>query len=148
MDKIKLAVISLGLLFLLWVASWFGLFGLIGSSNTKLQEVSAPTSIEVSQATITLDFGDGKVINDKLETDESTTAYSALIKLAENNNLELKTKQYDFGVFVESINGLKSGADMAWIYFVNGESGQVAADQMEVNPGDKVEWKYIKPSGE
>jgi hypothetical protein len=34
---------------------------------------------------------------------------------------------------------------MAWIYFVNDESGQIAADQYQLAPGDIVEWKYIKP---
>ena len=34
---------------------------------------------------------------------------------------------------------------MAWIYFVNGQSGSVASDQYQLKEGDLVEWKYVVP---
>jgi hypothetical protein len=73
------------------------------------------------------------------------TAYDILIKAADENNIEIDAEQYDFGVFVRSIAGFENTNERAWIYFVNGESGQVSADNQEVNPGDLIEWKYIKP---
>jgi hypothetical protein len=75
-------------------------------------------------------------------------AFQALSGAAKKQNLELKTKQYDFGVFVEQVGGLPNTADNAWIYFVNGKSGTVAADKQPLNAGDIVEWKYTKPSME
>jgi len=46
---------------------------------------------------------------------------------------------------VESVDGLVNSASQAWIYFVNGEAGQVAADQHQLTAGDRVEWRYTKP---
>jgi hypothetical protein len=73
-------------------------------------------------------------------------AFTALTALAKQKNLELKTKQYDFGVFVEQIGTLANTKEKAWIYFVNGKSGTVAADKQNLNAGDTVEWKYITPT--
>ena len=82
------------------------------------------------------------------EQESELTAYD-LLKMAESEGLvETEVEEYDFGVFVKAINGLKSSKDKAWIYFVNGESAQIAADQLVLKPGDLVEWKYISPSEE
>ena len=42
--------------------------------------------------------------------------------------------------------GTENTKDLSWIYFVNGKSGEVAADKYELKNGDKVEWKYMKPN--
>lgn len=73
------------------------------------------------------------------------TAYDALLKAGEDNGWEIETKQYDFGVFIESINGKKNTEDRAWIYYVNGTAGSVASDKQELSDGDIVEWSFIKP---
>jgi hypothetical protein len=75
-------------------------------------------------------------------------AYTALTVMAKQQNLDVKTKQYSFGVFVEQVGALANSKDNAWIYFVNGKTGIVAADKQSVVSGDMVEWKYIKPSME
>ena len=80
-----------------------------------------------------------------IQVEEEATAFDALKNLAEKENISLETQQYDFGIFVKSIDGKESSAETAWIYFVNGESGTVAADLYKLKPGDVVEWKYIKP---
>jgi len=72
-------------------------------------------------------------------------AFQALSEAAKKQNLELKTKQYDFGVFVEQIGTLANTKEKSWIYFVNGKAGTVAADKQSLNPGDTVEWKYVMP---
>lgn len=69
----------------------------------------------------------------------------ALQAVAARNNLVVRTKQYDFGVLVEQIGDRANTNDRAWIYFVNSVSGDVAADKKELNDGDVVEWKYIRP---
>lgn len=103
------------------------------------KEANKPLSI-----TTEIDFGDQTPVQHITEADD-LTAYSALTKTAEAFNYEVVTEQYDFGVFIKSINGYKSSADKSWIYFVNGESGMVAADQVKLNQGDTVSWKYIPP---
>ena len=91
-----------------------------------------------------VDFGDQEPVQVTLE-EGTYTAFSALVAAVETMEYELQTQQYDFGVFVQSINGYESTAEQAWVYSVNGESGMVAADQMQLNPGDTVTWKYVAP---
>jgi len=150
MNKIKLALYTLGFLFFLWIASWFGLFSFLGSSLNVQNENITPTQNvqEADRVTVAIDFGDENVFVDIIEIDENSTAFSVLSKYAESEGLEVNTVQYDFGVFVDSIDGFKSGSDKAWIYYINSESGQVAADTAKVNPGDSIEWKYVPPSME
>ncbi len=50
-------------------------------------------------------------------------------------------KQYDFGVFIESINGVKPDAQHFWKLYVNGTESQVGADSMQTRNGDVIEWK-------
>ena len=69
-------------------------------------------------------------------------ALEALMLVAEEKGWLVETKEYDFGTLVEGINDQKNSADSAWMYFVNGELGQVAADQNQLKPGDVVEWKW------
>lgn len=95
---------------------------------------------------LTLNFGNESSTSYTLPFAQNLTAFDVLKETSEKENIPLETQQYDFGVFVKSINDFESTAEMAWIYFVNGESGQVAADQHELKPQDVVEWKYIEPS--
>lgn len=81
----------------------------------------------------------------KINVGQEKTAFEALQKVVKDNNWPLITKQYDFGVLVEGINGKINTKDKAWIFLVNQEAGKMAADKQKVNPGDVVEWKYEKP---
>lgn len=108
-------------------------------------EVSPPPATNLQSATLVIDYGDGKPSKHPVEIADDSTAFSLLKTISEKENITLVTQQYDFGIFVKSIGGKISSSEMAWIYFVNGESGQIAADQMKVNSGDTVEWRYVKP---
>ena len=94
--------------------------------------------------TLTVDFGDGETITESIEG--VSTAYELLEEVAKRKDFEIEVENYDFGVLVTSINGYEGALERAWIYFVNGETGEVAADQAEVSPGDTVEWKFIETS--
>jgi len=83
------------------------------------------------------------LINDGTKQDE--TAFSILKADLDVKNILYTTKTYDFGIFVESIDGKISGTDMAWIYYVNDKSGDIASDKYTLKAGDVVEWKYEKP---
>lgn len=120
---------------------------------TKNQSVQAPpspptTDANLQSAMLVIDYGEGNSSSYNLGVDEKSTAFSLLSEFAEKENVSLETQQYDFGVFVKSVGGKESSAEAAWIYYVNGQSGQVAADLMKVNPGDTVEWKYVPPTEE
>ncbi len=76
---------------------------------------------------------------------QASTPYEVLVLIARKNNIELQTKQYDFGIFVEGIGEQKMTKDKVWIYYVNGKSGEVASDKYILKQGDIVEWKYTTP---
>jgi hypothetical protein len=106
-----------------------------------------PTQQVSQNVKLLIDYGDGSSSNYEAEL-ASQTAFDLLKAASDSQNLELDYQQYDFGVFVKSINGLESGPDKAWIYFVNGESATVGADQYQLKPGDLVEWNYMTPTEE
>ncbi|MBU0570110.1 DUF4430 domain-containing protein, partial [Patescibacteria group bacterium] len=90
--------------------------------------------------------GEVQTLEKTVNNEEKLTVFGILEKFAEEEGVELESQQYDFGVFVKSIAGYEGSAETAWIFFVNGESGQVSADQYELKNGDVVEWKYLEPS--
>jgi hypothetical protein len=97
---------------------------------------------EPSLVLLKIDFGDGEEVAEEVE---AVDALEGLTKLAVGKGLVIKTKSYDFGTLVEEIGGRANSDEKAWIYFINDEAGTVAADKVELSPGDVVEWRYIKP---
>jgi len=127
------------------IGAFFAKTYFLDTSNSQPE----PTLIlsETKKVQISVDFGDGQVITESFEDFDGKTAFDLLKKLTESKDLKLETKIYDFGVFVQAIDGKESGSDKAWIYFVNGMSAQLAADRYQLQAGDNVEWKYKAPSG-
>jgi hypothetical protein len=110
-----------------------------------------PAPISSPPATFTQMVSLSITANNKTQTfaenySASQSAFALLQTVTSKNNLPLTFKQYSFGTLVESINNLKNTKDLAWIYFVNGQSAAIGADQYQVQPGDLIEWKYLKPS--
>lgn len=117
------------------------------NSNLK-NSLTTPTSnvaVAESKINLVIDFGNGDIKNFDLTANSEDTAFSILKTATEKENINLQVKQYDFGVFVEKIGESESTAEKSWIYYVNGESGQIAADQQKLKNGDKIEWKYEIP---
>lgn len=101
-----------------------------------------PSSVrEKPRVMLVIDFGGGRLAS---QSAYAKTAYEALINGASEQQLAVKTKQYDFGVFVESIGDKMGTQDYFWKYLVNGKEGTVAGDKQEVRDGDTVEWRYTK----
>jgi len=139
--------------FFLFILAATGVVILSAFNAPKFIDFPAQQTSQVSQpgiesAVLLIDYGENNVSTYSLDVEDDTTAFSLLVKVTQKENISLETKEYDFGVFVESINGVVGTSEMAWIYFVNGRSGQIAADQQKVSPGDTVEWRYIAPNGE
>ena len=90
--------------------------------------------------------GDSETFTVELKN-STTTAFNLLENKAEELNFVLKTKMYDFGIFIEAIGDKENGQDgKYWMYYVNDEMPMVAADKEEIGPDDKVEFKFEKPS--
>lgn len=129
---------------ILVLASSFILFKNYNSKKASDVPVNQQSGYE-ARVDITLDFGNKEIKTGELVADASDTAYSILEKFTEKEDISLETTKYDFGVFVKKIGTFESTAKKSWIYYVNGESGQVAADQVKLKNGDKVLWKYETP---
>jgi len=131
-------------LLIIALATSFLLFKNYNSNKTSLVPENQQTGYE-ARVSLAIDFGNKEVKNFDTTIGIDDTAFSVLKNTVEKENINLETKQYDFGVFVKKIGEFESTAKKSWIYFVNGESGQIAADQYKLKNGDKVEWKYVLP---
>ncbi|MEK7113169.1 MAG: DUF4430 domain-containing protein [Patescibacteria group bacterium] len=132
------------LLFLLLVIG-FTLFSFLRNKSQTENLQSYPAEVPQSQTTLVIDYGDGKRESSSFVPRQGQTVFDALKEIAQQKGIVLDTKQYDFGIFVKAIGGYESSNEKAWIYFVNGASGTVAADQHQIKAGDLIEWKYTKP---
>lgn len=142
---IKLLLIA-GALVIVAGGLWYGI---LRTNSLPMTAENSSTSVPVAEEAegkvyVTIDFGDGKVVDGELKLEEGESAFDALENLASENGIEVVTKDYDFGKFVEAVGGVESGAEKAWIYFVNGESGDVSGDNYVLKQEDRVEWKYIE----
>jgi len=113
-------------------------------ASTHLQALEEAT-VKVG---VVIDYGNGTVEEfEGLILDvEGATALNALLLVA-----RVEYKVYPFGVFVESINGVKNSKElnMWWLYYVRQPGGEekmpeVGADQYKLKTGETVIWRYSK----
>jgi len=118
---------------------------IIRFSSYSLQSASLKTQKEIQQqsrVSVTINTGSSIATYDGVL---ALTVFDGLTTISADKKIELSVKHYDFGVFIEKIGDLENTKDKAWIYYVNGASGDVAADKKTVKNGDVVEWRYTKP---
>jgi len=113
-------------------------------TQNPIFETPTPSVIPQKVSTV-IDYGDGKKTTHLREFTASQSAFTFLQNLTEELEIPLAVKQYPFGTLVESIGKYQNSKNQSWIYFVNSQSASVSADQYILQPGDLVEWKYIKP---
>ncbi len=70
-------------------------------------------------------------------TADGQTAFELL-----QSEAEVEYKEYDFGIFIESINGTKADDQHYWAVYVNGEYAQTGTDQIQLHQGDQVLFTY------
>ena len=88
------------------------------------------------------------LIFENITTSEST-AYGILLGgQAQGSYSVTATTHYEFGLFVESIAGWGTCGNCQdehgfyWLYSVNNNNGDVAANRKIISDGDVVEWNY------
>jgi hypothetical protein len=88
--------------------------------------------------------GEGQVLEYNITSYEGATVFSLLDELSQNKDFEMSFTIYpEMGVLVESIDSVKNGTDgKYWQYWVNDELPMLAADKMQIQGGDTVEWKF------
>ena len=79
----------------------------------------------------------------EIEFREGLTAFDVLEEGAQGLGLPLKIKNYDIGVFIEAIGDKENGEGYRyWLFYINDEMPTVSADNKEVKPGDKIEFRF------
>ena len=120
--------------------------GMITIGDSNLENTISDIDENANEITVTVifDFGD-----ENTETVEvistKTTVYGFLIEAAGLVGYDVKTTYYGQynSIFVDSISTYENGqSDKYWVYYLNGESGTVGADQQIVTNGDIIEWKF------
>lgn len=108
-----------------------------------LLDTSDVTNSGEGKAILIIDKGEGeeKVFEEEIE--EGMTVFDFL----KETGLDIKYEEYDFGVFIKSIDGLKNEKKgKSWLYYVNNEQPQKGSDQKPVFQGDEIKWKYEEPN--
>jgi len=144
MKKINI-LIGIGIGLIIVVASLAILSGKIGQFSHE-EEVIISQEKPENKVMLVINGGE-ELLSKALETEfkEGMTAFNLLSDEAEKLNLTLRFKTYDMGVFIEAIGDKENGEDgKYWLYYVNGEMPQLAADKQLLIPGDKVEFKFEK----
>ena len=105
------------------------------------------TTLFSGKATVTVYGLENEIIfSTETEMYVEMTALDILLDCAEEKNIPVAFTGSKSTAYVTSIGGLASGqhGDMSgWIYTLNGESIMTPCGKCILNPGDKVEWKYI-----
>lgn len=134
---IALAIIALGIVGI----------KVAGQNNAK---ITGDSSVLYGEGEIRyiIDTGNGQkfTAQNRVLGKEDKTVFDVLKIMSLESKFDLKyNNNYSFGVFIESIAGIKNGDDgKYWQYYVNDKLGEVAADKKEVKSGDKVEWRFEK----
>ncbi|MFH1048897.1 MAG: DUF4430 domain-containing protein [Patescibacteria group bacterium] len=152
-NALRILIIGLGVLLVIIA---IGIVSSRVASQNKLAENTPSSNIVTDQAleenfkiVYILDKGDGQEIltfDYILREGVKQTVFDALKDISVTKSFDLKyNNNYSYGVFVESIAGVKNGDEgKYWQYYVNDKLGEVAADKKEVKAGDKVEWRFEK----
>lgn len=144
----KLLLLAIGIIFVGFVFTSFKIFNILqpeqnydGRNLTKDASITPQAFI----ASLFVDYGNGKTNNfDSIQTSSDESAFSILKKKMDETGVTVISKNYDFGMMVESIGGVAGSTTYFWAYSVNGQMGSVSADKYLLNSGDLVEWTYTK----
>lgn len=112
------------------------------TNQLKTDNIAKTPSPFSGSVKITVDFGNGK--KEEGDLAEAANAFEVLKKFTAEKNIRLDAKAYDFGMMVNAIGDKSNSNSDAWLYFINGQGGKVAADKYLLHTGDTVEWKYTK----
>lgn len=135
-NKVLLLVLALGLLLIIT----FFLSANTASINNESNNINITGGNSKKDKTISYSLN---------KNDKESTVFSGLINYGNENNVEVKyNNNYSYGVFVESIGGIKNGDDEKyWQYYVNNVLGEVAADKKVLKEEDEVEWRFEEVPG-
>ena len=144
-DKLKLLLLAVGIVFAGFIFTVFRIGILQPNDNGSYnpQTTVSLTPPEKIKAGLLVEFEGGKtILYEDVEVNVGESAYSLLTKKMNETGSVVTTKSYDFGMMVESIDGISASSTHFWSYSVNGVAGNISADKYILQNGDVVEWKY------
>jgi len=101
---------------------------------SELEKFTATVDVKIDYGNSTVTWFNGTRIG------AGETLLNATLRVA-----EIDCTMYEFGVFVNTVNGVGGDADKYWLwsYYDDGwQSGSVGADQWRLHDGDAVAWTY------
>lgn len=150
-DILKGLIIGLGILLVVIALSFIGANV---ASKTNVPDASPVPVVSESQSdkessgiSYVINKGGGQKplkLDYTLREGERQTVFDILKDLSREKNIGLEySNDARYGIFVESIAGIKNGTDKKyWQYYINDVLGDVAADKKEVKAKDVVEWRF------
>ena len=140
-----------GIKFLIVLILFISLAGLLKAfmgGVTSFESADIKIAQEGIGQEVILIIDDGQSIQDfEMNFREGMTAFGLLEEKIKELDINIETKSYDIGIFIEAIGESRNGEDQKyWLYYVNGEMPMVSADKKELKAGDKVEFKFEKSS--
>lgn len=110
---------------------------LLSSETNDQNALEEPENIEeLSQESLIPIAEEAKLIT-LTANEDNTQAWDLLI-----NNHQIIYQEYDFGIFLEGIDGLKGDQENFWAVYVNGEKSETGISDIVLNEGDIIEFKY------
>ena len=113
-----------------------------GSADESADGSSSDEAGLAVEVTVDSSAADGSAsFSGTVELPEGANAYDALVA----TGLDVKASESQYGMYIESVEGLAGGdfGEMSgWTYEVNGEVAMVAADAYDLSDGDVVSWTY------
>jgi hypothetical protein len=110
------------------------------------QKVSSPQN-PLYSVPLVIDFGNGERLSFQVPAAPGASAFDILKEAAKLHNLKLAYKNSNLGVFVESIGSRENGkGGRYWLYYINGLAPQTAVDKRIIKKGERLEFRFEKPS--
>lgn len=106
------------------------------NSQNQAQDVLS----QVTAKLIEIDINDQKQNKQYFASfKDGSSAFDALKDLQDQDkSFKFEYKQYDFGVMLTSMNGLKPDSSHFWKFQINGQDSQVGISDYKVKQGDKL----------
>jgi len=106
---------------------------------------------EIGTVDLVINFGEEtEPISKAIPCSVGSTVFTTLKRADMHGDLSLEATGSGETAFVNSINGLKSDANTRkyWFFYVNDELAKQGCGVVDVDPGDKVEWRYQEQPAE
>ena len=129
---------------ILAIASW-------GCDRATAPSSPLSPAREIGTVDLVVDFGAAhETIQKAIPCSADSTVFSTLKRADQHGDLELDASGSGETAFVNGINGLAGDtkAGKYWFFYINGQLAKQGCGAVEVDPGDKVEWRYQEQPAE